>query len=211
LGLEDDLRLDGHSVEVVRDGDTGARRARAPEWDLVLLDAMLPKKDGFDVCRELRSAGVKVPVILLTARTQEADKILGLEIGADDYITKPFSPRELRARIKAVTRRFVSTAPDRTWTFGDIEVDLGRAEVRRAGVVVDVTAIEIKLLAAFIARRGKILRRDQLLDAVWGSGVHVTDRAVDQHVMNLRRKIEADPARPALLRSVRGLGYRFDG
>jgi DNA-binding response OmpR family regulator len=172
---------------------------------------MLPKKDGFDVCRDLRRAGVRTPIILLTARTQEAEKVLGLELGADDYVTKPFSPRELRARLKAVMRRHGDGSPSETFAFGDAEVDFARAEVRRHGRPVDVTALEFKLLETFIRRRGRALTREQLLDAVWGSGVHVSDRAVDAHIVNLRRKIEPVPAEPTFLVSVRGRGYRFDG
>jgi two-component system alkaline phosphatase synthesis response regulator PhoP len=208
LGLEDDLTVEGHQVEVVRDGESACRRGRESTWDLILLDVMLPRKDGFDVCRDLRRAGVQTPIILLTAKAQEADKILGLEFGADDYITKPFSPRELRARIKAVLRRF--SAPD-VYRFGDVEVDFARAEVRREGATVDVTAIEFKLLAAFVQRRGRVLSRNQLLDAAWGRETHVTDRAVDAHIVNLRRKIEPQRGGPKYLVSVRGLGYRFDG
>jgi DNA-binding response OmpR family regulator len=210
LGLEDDLRVEGYDVEVVRDGETAARRGREVGWDLILLDVMLPRKDGFDVCRELRRARVVTPIILLTAKAQEAEKVLGLELGADDYVTKPFSPRELRARIKAVLRRF-SHAEGGTYHFGDIEVDFLRAEVRRKGTAMEVTPIEFKLLAVFIERRGRVLSRDQLLEAAWDRGTHVTDRAVDAHIVNLRRKIEPHPAEPKFLLSVRGLGYRFDG
>jgi DNA-binding response OmpR family regulator len=209
LGLEDDLTVEGHQVEVVRDGETAVRRGREAGWDLILLDVMLPRKDGFEVCRALRHAGVQTPVILLTARTQEAEKILGLELGADDYVTKPFSPRELRARIKAVLRRF-SPPTQRTFRFGDVEVDFARAEVRRDGMTVEMTPIEFKLLCAFIQRRGCVLSREQLLEAAWDRDIHVTDRAVDAHIVNLRRKIESHPADPRVLLSVRGLGYRFD-
>ena len=209
LGLEDDLTVEGHQVEVVRDGETAARRGRESGWDLILLDVMLPRKDGFDVCRELRRARVQTPIILLTAKAQEAEKVLGLELGADDYVTKPFSPRELRARIKAVLRRF-SVPAQETYRFGDVEVDFARAEVRRQGQAVEVTPIEFKLLAAFIRCRGRVLSREQLLEAAWDRDIHVTDRAVDAHIVNLRRKIEPHPAEPQFLRSVRGLGYRFD-
>jgi two-component system alkaline phosphatase synthesis response regulator PhoP len=212
LALEDDLRTEGYEVAVASDGESGSRRARDEAWDLLLLDVMLPRKDGFEVCRELRKAGVRTPIIFLTARAQEAEKVLGLEMGADDYVTKPFSPRELRARIKTVLRR-VSPAPatpDR-YTFGDVEVDFGRAQLLRSGARVDITPIEFKLLATFIERRGRVLSRDQILDAAWGRGTHVTDRVVDTHIVNLRRKIEASPAEPRFLVSVRGLGYRFDG
>jgi len=209
LGLEDDLTVEGHQVEVVRDGETAVRRGREAGWDLILLDVMLPRKDGFEVCRALRHAGVQTPVILLTAKTQEAEKILGLELGADDYVTKPFSPRELRARIKAVLRRF-SPPTQKTFRFGDVEVDFARAEVRRDGMTVEMTPIEFKLLCAFIQRRGRVLSREQLLEAAWDRDIHVTDRAVDAHIVNLRRKIESHPADPRFLLSVRGLGYRFD-
>ncbi len=212
LGLVDDLTLEGHSVEMVTDGESASRRGREPRWDLIVLDVMLPKKDGFDVCRDLRRAGVKTPIILLTARTHEAEKVLGLELGADDYVTKPFSPRELRARIKAVLRRVASdVSVNSVYRFGDVMIDFGRAELTRGGCPVDVTPIELKLLEVFVRRRGRVLSREQLLDAAWGQDVHVTDRAVDTHIVNLRRKIEDAPADPKYLLSVRGLGYRFDG
>ena len=209
LGLEDDLTAEGYRVEVVRDGETALRRGHEVEWDLILLDVMLPRKDGFDVCRELRRHGVQTPIILLTAKAQEAEKVLGLELGADDYVTKPFSPRELRARIKARLRR--STEPDDVYRFGRVEIDFARAELRRDGAIVDVTPIEFRLLTAFVQRKGRVLSREQLLDAAWTDGVHVTDRAVDAHIVNLRRKIEDSAGEPRFLVSVRGLGYRFDG
>ena len=210
LGLEDDLKLEGYDVEVARDGETALARARERRFDLIVLDLMLPHKDGYQVCRELRHAGMDAPIIMLTARTQEAEKVLGLEMGADDYVTKPFSPIELRARIKAVLRRTSRDAPV-VHRFGDVEVDFGRCELRRKGQAVELSSLEFKLLAAFIQSRGRVLSRDQLLDAAWGSGVHVTDRAVDNHVVDLRRKIEPDPAEPRYITSVRGMGYRFDG
>ena len=209
--LAGDLRVEGYSVDVVRDGETAVQRGRDPRWQLILLDVMLPRKDGFEVCRELRRAGVRTPIILLTARAQEAEKLLGFEHGADDYVTKPFSPRELRARIAAVLRRTQGADMPATYAFGDVEVDFSRAEVRRSGEVIDVTPLELKLLETFITRRGRVLSRDQLLDAAWPSGVHVTDRAVDAHIVNLRKKIEARPAEPRFVVSVRGRGYRFDG
>jgi DNA-binding response OmpR family regulator len=209
LVLEDDLKLEGHAVETVADGATAAVRAREPDWDLILLDVMLPRKDGFEVCRELRRAGVRTPIILLTAKTQEAEKILGLDLGADDYVTKPFSPRELRARIRALLRR-AEEEPSGVFSFGDVEVDFSRGELRRGGAPVEATPLEFKLLSVFVQRRGRLLSREQLLDQVWGRETYVTDRAVDTHIVNLRRKIEPEPARPRYLLSVRGLGYRFD-
>ena len=210
LGLKNDLKLEGHSVEVAGDGETAARRARLEVFDLILLDLMLPRKDGLAVCRELRHAGVRTPIIMLTAKAQEAEKVVGLELGADDYITKPFSPLELRARVKAILRRASGEAPE-VYRFGDIEVDFTRAEVRRAGVAVDVTPLEFKLLSTFVRRRGRILTRERLLDEVWRPDSSPTDRVIDNHIMNLRRKIEPAPNEPRYVVSVRGLGYRFEG
>jgi DNA-binding response OmpR family regulator len=208
--LANDLKLEGYEVEVVGDGETAIEKGRQPKFDLILLDVMLPRKDGFEVCRELRRAGVRTPIILLTARTQEAEKVLGLELGADDYVTKPFSPRELRARIKAALRRTAAVVP-RTCQFGDAEVDFQRCQLRRCGKAVEVTPLELKLLEAFVCSRGRTLTRAQLLDQVWGPGTFITDRVVDNHITRLRRKIEATPGEPRYLVSVRGIGYRFDG
>jgi DNA-binding response OmpR family regulator len=210
LALEDDLRREGYGTVVVDDGESAIRQALTNDFDLILLDVMLPKKDGFQVCRELRRGGVATPIILLTARALEAEKVMGLRLGADDYVTKPFGTDELRARIEAVLRRSAATAPAEVYRFGDAEVDFARCEVRRAGVNVNVTAVEFKLLSAFIASRGRVLSRQQLLDQVW-AGTSCTDRVVDSHVANLRKKIEPDPANPRYLVSVRSLGYRFDG
>jgi DNA-binding response OmpR family regulator len=210
LALEDDLKLEGYEVEVVHDGETAARRAQEQSFDLIILDVMLPRKDGFEVCRELRRAKLRTPIILLTAKAQESDKVLGLELGADDYVTKPFSPRELRARVKAVLRRVAADVPE-IFRFGDLEMDFSRCELRRAGEAVEITPLEFKILAAFIRRRGRVLTRDELLDKVWGHGTFLTDRVVDNHIMNLRKKIEPEPSRPRYLISVRSLGYRFDG
>ncbi len=209
LGLQYDLNLEGYSVEVASDGDKASKRARETSFDLIVLDIMLPRRDGFEVCRELRRAGLKMPVLILTAKTAEAEKVLGLELGADDYVTKPFSPLELRARVKALLRRAAPETQD-VFAFEDIEVDFDRCEVRRSGEHVDLTPTEFKLLATLIRRRGHLFTRDQLLDAVWGVGNYPTDRVVDNHVMNLRRKIERRPDAPRHLISVRGLGYRFE-
>jgi DNA-binding response OmpR family regulator len=210
FGLEDDLKVEGYEVEIVRDGVTACRRAREESWDLILLDVMLPQRDGFEVCRDLRRSGVRTPVIMLTAKTQEAEKVLGLELGADDYVTKPFSPRELRARIKAALRRSAENAPE-LYRFGNIEVDFPRGELRRGGKPVEITFLEFKLIEAFIRNRGRVLSRDQLLESAWGRDTFVTDRVVDHHIVNLRRKIEAHPEIPRYLVCVRGMGYRFDG
>jgi DNA-binding response OmpR family regulator len=210
MTLRDDLELEGYRVEVASHGETALARALDAPFDLVVLDVMLPGMDGFEVCRRLRRSGRRVPVIMLTARVQEADRVMGLELGADDYVTKPFSARELRARVKAVLRRSAGeVAP--TERFGDVEVDFARGEVRKAGRVLDLTPSEFRLLAAFVRRRGQVLSRQRLLDEAWDPGTFVTDRVIDTHILGLRKKIEPDPASPTYVVSVRGQGYRFDG
>jgi len=210
FGLQLDLKSEGYDVETESNGERALQRARKDAFDLILLDVMLPGKDGYEVCRELRRGGSKTPIIMLTAKTQEEEKVLGLESGADDYVTKPFSPRELRARVKAALRR---TAEDDApvYRFGDAEMDFKRCELRRAGKPVELTALEFKLLTVFVRNSGKVLSRDQLLDLVWGQGTFVTDRVVDNHVVTLRKKVEPEPSEPRYIVSVRGLGYRFDG
>ena len=210
MALQDDLRREGYATVLATDGAAAEREAASRSFDLILLDVMLPGKDGFDVCRDVRRAGVTTPIVMLTARTQEAEKVLGFETGADDYVTKPYSARELRARVKAHLRRSEGGAPSIV-RFGDNELDFDRCELRRRGDVVDLSALEYKLLAAFVRRSGRLLTRRQLLDEVWGSGTHVTDRVVDNQITHLRRKIEPEPERPRHLISLRGLGYRFDG
>ena len=211
LGLEDDLKMEGYEVEVLGDGAEAARRARQAAFDLILLDVMLPGKDGFEVCRELRRAGLRTPILMLTARTQEAEKVLGFELGADDYVTKPFGTRELRARIKALLRRASGEPAVETYRFGEVEVDFERGELRRNGQALELTPIEFKLLALFVHARGRVMSRDRLLAGAWGPDTFASDRIVDNHIANLRRKIEPDPANPIYLRNLRGLGYRFDG
>jgi len=212
MGLEDDLRLEGHDVDLVADGATAEIRALEGGHDLILLDVMLPRKDGFSVCRSLRAAGVRTPIVLLTAKGHETDKVLGLELGADDYVTKPFSPRELVARINAVMRR-IHELPTEAKIFrsGDLTLDFGRYEASRAGKRLPLTALEFKLARTFVKHRGQVLTHDQLIAEVWGKDVFLTDRVIYTHINNLRQKMEADPATPKLIVSVRGIGYRFDG
>jgi DNA-binding response OmpR family regulator len=208
--LEDDLRLEGYDVQLVTDGDAAIERARERRFDLILLDVMLPKKDGFDVCRQLRRLGVDSSILMLTARTAEPEKVLGLDLGADDYITKPYSPKELRARIRARLRRPATTNGDPVTRFGDCELDLARAELRRAGKPVSTTPLELKLLGAFARRPGRLLSRRTLIDEAWGPDIAVTERVVDNQIARLRQKVEPSPSAPRFLKSVRGLGYRFD-
>jgi len=211
-GVRDDLELEGYSVDVVTDGVSGGIRGVQGQYDLILLDVMLPKKDGFTVCREIRAAGVHTPVLMLTARGQEADKVLGLELGADDYITKPFSRRELQSRVKAALRRGAMSSPQASdiYEFPRFKIDFGRCEVWKNGRSVDVTALELKLLRALLARRGQVVTMDQLNEAVWGKDVFITNRVVYTHMNNLRKKIEMNPQKPRYLITVRGVGYLFD-
>ena len=209
FALEADLRAEGYDVVVATTGDEAMRTVGSGSIDLVLLDVMLPGKDGFEVCREMRRSGFRAPIVMLTAKSQEAEKVMGLELGADDYITKPFSPRELRARVKAALRRAAPESPD-VFRFGNTEVDFARCEVRRGRDTIDLSALEFKLLTAFVRSRGRVLTREQLLDAAWGRDVSLNDRVVDNHIVSLRRKIEPDPERPRFLVNIRGLGYRFD-
>ena len=211
-GVRDDLQIEGYLVDVVADGDVASSRGLQGQYDLILLDVMLPRKDGFTVCRELRGAGIHTPVIMLTARGQEADKVLGLELGADDYITKPFSRRELQSRVKAALRRnaMVGSPAPHVYEFGSFSIDFARCELRNAGELIDVTALELKLLRTLISHRGEVLTLDRIGEAVWGKDVFITNRVVYTHMNNLRRKIETDPQNPRHLMTVRGIGYRFD-
>ena len=207
--LEDDLRLEGYDVEVVGDGPAAIDRASRARFELVLLDVMLPGKDGFEVCRELKRRGVETTILLLTARGSESDKVLGLDLGADDYVTKPYSPKELRARVRVLLRRGAQARPEIA-RFGDCEVDFTRGELRRAGKPVAVTPLEFKLLTLFVTRPGRVLTRRILIDEAWGRDTSITERVVDNQIANLRRKIEPRSAVPQFLKSVRGIGYRFD-
>jgi DNA-binding response OmpR family regulator len=207
LGLEDDLKLEGYQVELLHDGVAAVTRARDAHFDLIVLDVMLPGKDGFEVCRELRRTGIRTPILMLTARAQESEKVLGLDLGADDYVTKPFSPKELRARVAALLRRASRAGPVSIALIGDAEVDFTRAEIKHRGETVRLTPLEFKLLQAFIAARGRILTREQLIADAWGPGTFVSERVVDNHIGSLRRKLEPDAAEPQYLRNIRGLGY----
>lgn len=200
--LQDDLELEGYEVKAVSNGIDAVRIALAERFDVVILDIMLPGKSGYDVCRELRKQRRSVPIIMLTAKSNESEKVLGLEMGADDYVTKPFSPLELRARIKALLRRTSTTAT--TLEAGPLALDLENVVVRCHGERVDLTRLEFKLLSALMQHEGHVLSRDRLLDIVWGSNIVVTDRAVDTHIANIRKKLAVD-----VIESVRGMGYRF--
>jgi DNA-binding response OmpR family regulator len=207
-GLKDDLELEGYAVDVVADGVSAEARARDGAYDLIPLDIMLPRRDGFEVCRALRTHGIATGIILLTAKGQEVDKVRGLEIGADDYVTKPFSPRELLARVRAVLRRAgdENGAAEQTWQHGDLRIDFRRFEARRGATRLALTPTEFKILKALYERRGEVVSIDDLLHRVWGRDIFLTDRVVYTHVNNLRAKVEHDPSHPRIVVGVRGLG-----
>jgi len=209
--LGDLLRGRGYRVEVAGDGEQGLALASAtPEFDALVLDVMLPRLDGFEVCRALRRRRVNTPILMLTARREVGDRVRGLRLGADDYLGKPFDPDELLARIEALLRRSTSApaTPSRL-TFGDVEVDLRGMSVHRTGVEVPLAAMEFQLLAYLIEHEGTVLPRERILREVWGFQRAPQTRTVDVHVTWLRRKLEPDRARPRFLRTVRGVGYKF--
>lgn len=210
MALQDDLTLEGYNVATATNGEAGLSLAREKRFALIILDIMLPLKNGFDVCRELRQGGVTTPIIMLSARGQEVDRVLGLELGADDYVTKPFSPRELLARIKAILRRVNQVRKaEELMTFGTVEVDFRKYETRRNGRPVYLTSLEFSLLKFLIDHSDRALSRNDILDGVWGNDVHVFDRTVDTHIGHLRKKLEDNPDKPRHILSVRGIGYRF--
>jgi len=212
LGLRDNLELEGYEVVTATDGDQGLQAAATLRPDLVILDLMLPRRGGLEVCRELRARGNATPVVMLTARSQETDKVLGLELGADDYITKPFSISELLARVRAVLRRTTRAGakPDRC-VIGDIEIDFRTHQAVRAGERLALTSRELDLLHYFVSRRGEVVTRDQILSDVWGYDDAPTTRTIDNFVAKLRQKIERQPHQPEHLLTVHGTGYKFVG
>jgi two-component system alkaline phosphatase synthesis response regulator PhoP len=210
MALTDDLGLEGYEIETATDGLKGLEMAKQKRYDLIILDIMLPKMDGFEVCKQLRQAGVGTPILMLTAKSQEIDKVLGLELGADDYVTKPFSPRELLARIKAILRRIKGTQGQiDVCCFGDVEIDFKKYEVKKKGQPVYLTSLEFSLIGFLIKHKDQVVDRSIILDEVWGKDVYVLPKTVDTHVGHLRKKIEDDPANPKHIIGVRGTGYRF--
>jgi len=211
-GLRDNFEFEGYQVLSAMDGVSGLERALDDSPDLVILDVMMPRMSGLDVCKQLKSRRPAIPIIMLTARGQEIDKVVGLELGADDYVTKPFSIRELLARVKAVLRR-VESAPkgkDR-YTFGDVEVNLQSCQVSRRGRSLDFSSKEFDLLKYFLSHPGEALTRDRLLEEVWGYDKFPTTRTVDAHIVRLRQKLEPRPDDPRFFLTVHGTGYKFVG
>jgi DNA-binding response OmpR family regulator len=211
VALRDGFASEGYEVRQAKDGETGLREARREAPDLLILDVMLPRLGGLDVCRQLRAAGSQIPIIMLTARGQELDKVVGLRAGADDYVTKPFGFLELVARAEAVLRRTGGHSPAEPVRFGDVVVDLRRHHATRAEETLELTAREFRLLAYFARHRGRVVTREELLDAVWEYRHAPLTRTVDMHVAKLRKKIEPDPHAPRYLLTVHGIGYKFTG
>ncbi len=211
-GLRDNFEFEGYEVITACDGAEGLRRALDESPDLVVLDVMMPRMSGLEVCKQIRAKRASIPIIMLTARGQEVDKVVGLELGADDYVTKPFSIRELLARVKSVLRRTAVLPKDKDQhSFADVEVDLRRCRVLRSGKVIDVSSKEFELLKYFICHAGETLSRDRLLEEVWGYETSPTTRTVDTHLVHLRQKLEPDPEQPQYFLTVHGTGYRFVG
>lgn len=212
-GLKLNLADEEYDVDWASNGLEGLRKALQETPDLIILDIMLPEKGGLEICRELRQKNIGIPIIMLTAKGEEIDKVVGLEIGADDYITKPFSVRELLARLKAHLRRAdreANTLP-KMYSFGDVEIDFAHFKARRKGKELDLTSTEMDILKYLIAHRGEVVTRDDLLDKIWGYDSYPTTRTIDNHILKLRKKIEEDPAHPKCILSVYGGGYRFVG
>lgn len=211
LTIPDLLSTDGHEVFTEQDGEAGLARASREEFDLVILDVMLPKKNGFDVCRALRQQGNDVAILMLTAKTQVVDRVVGLKLGADDYLAKPFDPSELLARVEALLRRVKKEhrIPVRSFEFGDVKVDFETGEVTRTGVPVALAAKELALLRYLVDARGRVVPREELLREVWEYQSDVSSRTVDVHLAWLRQKLEKHPQTPRYLHTIRGKGYRF--
>lgn len=211
-GLVFNLEAHGYEVSAAYDGEAGMAAAEREKPDLIILDIMLPKKDGFEVCRELRRKGLDIPILMLTARKEEADKVRGLEIGADDYLTKPFGLSEFLARVKALLRRGPrKDAHLETCRFGTVEVDFKNYRATRDGVPVDLSQREFEMMKLFVKNRDKVISRNRFLNEIWGYNRFPTTRTVDAHIAGLRQKLEADPEHPRFIVTVHGLGYKFIG
>jgi DNA-binding response OmpR family regulator len=211
LGLRINLEAEGYEVVAAEDGERGLEMVREAEPHLVILDVMLPKLNGFEVLDKVRKQGHTMPIILLSARTGEMDKVTGLELGAEDYVAKPFSLAELLARVRAALRRGPLQSRPTVVSFGDVRIDLHARSVTRGGVPVDMTATELEVLKCLVEARGVALSRDDIFTRVWGPNHHGTPRTIDNFVQQLRAKLEQDPQDPKFLITVRGVGYRFDG
>ncbi len=208
-GLKDNFEYEGYSVATAADGQEGLELALADRPDLIVLDIMLPKVNGYEICRLLRGAGLEIPIVMLTAKGQESDIVLGLNLGADDYVTKPFSIKELLARVNALLRRRRQGRQE-VYRFGECELNTSSRRVLRNGKEIALTPKELKLLEFFLRQAGRALTRNEILRTVWGHGVFVTSRSVDRCINTLRKRIEPDPTRPTFIKTIRQIGYRFE-
>lgn len=211
MTLSDLLTAEGYTVETAMDGPRGLEKARSSPFDVIILDIMLPGKNGFDVCREIRQEGIDVAILMLTAKTQVMDRVVGLKLGADDYLVKPFDSAELLARIEALLRRLrrENLAPVARFSFGNIQIDFEKGEITKDGTPLNLAGKELQLLRYMVDHRGKVLTREELLERVWEYQPSVTSRTVDVHIAWLRQKIEDNPQSPRYIHTVRGVGYKF--
>ena len=209
--IGDLLESEGYEVESAKDGDSGFTLALEKRFDLILLDVMLPGRSGFDVCRELRQKGIDSAILMLTARGQVVDRVVGLKLGADDYLTKPFDPAELVARVEALLRRVrkENLIPVEAFSFGDVEVDFRRSEVKRSGNPVSLAAKELQLLRYLVSNRERVIPREGIMQKVWEYSSDVSSRTIDTHIAWLRQKLEENPQTPRHIQTIRGRGYRF--
>ena len=209
--LRDSLISQGYDVVMAADGIEGLKMAKELKPDLIILDVMLPHMDGLEVCKRIRKEGITSPIMMLTVKDEEVDKVLGLELGADDYVTKPFSLKEISARVKALLRRVEDYQDEMSvYRFGDVELDFGKYEAKKKGQDLCLTPLELQIIKFLIERKGKVITRDEFLDFIWGvDNLSVSHRTVDSHIAHIRKKVEDDPSRPKYIQSVHSIGYKF--
>ena len=213
MSLKDEFESEGYHVFAANDGEKGLKMIKAQKPDLIILDIMLPDLDGYEVCKKLRREGDNTPIIMLTVKDKEIDKVLGLELGADDYVTKPFSLRELLARVKSIFRRIEDHPLDiSSIHIGETELDFKKYEARKRGQKIEFTTMEFQMLRLLVKQKGEVLTRDNFLDQIWGEdNLVVTSRTIDSHIANIRKKLEEDPSNPRFITSIRGVGYKLNG
>ena len=213
MSLKDEFESEGYHVFAANDGEKGLKMIKEQKPDLIILDIMLPELDGYEVCKKLRREGDNTPIIMLTVKDKEIDKVLGLELGADDYVTKPFSLRELLARVKSIFRR-IEDHPTEIHSFciGETDLDFKKYEARKSGQKIEYTPLEFQMLRLFVMKKGQVITRDDFLDQIWGEdNLVVSLRTIDSHIANIRKKIEEDPSNPKFITSIRGVGYKLNG
>ncbi len=212
MSLKDEFESEGYHVFAANDGEKGLKMIKEQKPDLIILDIMLPELDGYEVCKKLRREGDNTPIIMLTVKDKEIDKVLGLEFGADDYVTKPFSLRELLARVKSIFRRIEDHPTDiGSYCIGETDLDFKKYEARKRGQKIEYTPLEFQMLRLFVKQKGEVITRDDFLDQIWGEdNLVVSSRTIDSHIANIRKKIEEDPSNPKFITSIRGVGYKLN-